>query len=59
MAVDVVSDSAGWFNGTTAVLLTNGPLLKAGRRYIDGLMGMTGTAFERIPSIGALEWTPN
>jgi hypothetical protein len=58
-ALNVTSDGAFWFDGLTSVPVSaNSPLVKAGNRYIDGLADMTGTAFERIPSIGAIEWTP-
>lgn len=58
-AISTTADGSAWFEGTTSAPLSTSPLRLAGVRYIDGLADMTGTAFERIPTIGALEYTPS
>ncbi|MRW88861.1 hypothetical protein GJ699_02565 [Duganella sp. FT80W] len=56
-AAVLTSGGATWFDGATAVPIAGGPLVNAGVRHIDGLYDVTGTAYERLPTIGAVEYT--
>jgi hypothetical protein len=53
--LNAAMDGATWFDGSTAALAANSPLYRAGVRYLDGLLDASGSAFSKMPSIGAME----